>query len=231
MFAFPGHTLERWQRTVDTALSLGTEHLSAYCFIPEPGTPLGNAALRGEAALPSPEEQAAGYEWLTARCEARGLASYETSNFCRPDAEARHHLVYWLRRPYLALGPSAHGFVNGERYANPYAFERWAGALERGARPESSRESESSDAIAQETMMLGLRLSGGLDPRDHDLAQREALERRYGAAFALALASGRLERAGAALRVPRSLRFVADDVLAWLEARAADEVTPAASAS
>ncbi|TMQ56418.1 MAG: radical SAM family heme chaperone HemW [Candidatus Eisenbacteria bacterium] len=106
MFGFPGHTIERWRRTVEAALALEPEHLSAYCFIPEAGTPLGNAVLAGERALPAPEEHAESYEALARWIEPAGYTRYETSNFCRAGGEARHNLVYWLRRPYVGLGPS-----------------------------------------------------------------------------------------------------------------------------
>ncbi len=220
MFGFPGHTAARWRRTVGEALALELEHLSAYCFIPEPGTPLGNAVLRGERRLPSPAAQAAAYRTLGEWIAPEGYACYETSNFCRPDAEARHNLVYWLRRPYLALGPSAHGLIGGARYGNHYALERWAVSLEAGMLPEAERETETPESVAREIVMLGLRLARGIDARDYGAAAWRAVEARYGAGIARALREGRLEATPAGVRVPPRFRFVADDVIAWLEARA-----------
>jgi oxygen-independent coproporphyrinogen-3 oxidase len=220
MFGFPGHTPERWRRTVDAALALEPEHLSAYCFIPEAGTPLGNAVLSGKETLPAPEEQAESYESLARWIGPRGYEVYETSNFCRPDGEARHNLVYWLRRPYVGLGPSAHGLVNGERYGNHYALERWAAALEAGASCEAEREAASDGSAALEVVMLGLRLAEGLDARDYAPRAWAAVERRYRAAFDHALALGRLEATEHGVRIPRAHAFLADDVIAWIEARA-----------
>jgi oxygen-independent coproporphyrinogen-3 oxidase len=221
MFGFPGHTMDRWRHTVESALALDPEHLSAYCFIPEAGTPLGNAVLSGARALPSSEEQAEGYEALARWIEPAGYAVYETSNFCRANAEARHNLVYWLRRPYVGLGPSAHGLVNGARYGNHYALDRWAAALETGASCEAEREPEGVESVALEVMMLGLRLAAGLDRRDHAPRVWSAVERRYGAAFDRAVAAGRLARTPHGVRIPREHAFLADDVIAWIEARAA----------
>jgi coproporphyrinogen III oxidase-like Fe-S oxidoreductase len=205
---------------VDAALALEPGHLSAYCFIPEPGTPLGAAVLRDEQALPRPDEQAECYEALARWTGPRGYAAYETSNFCRPGEEARHNLVYWLRRPYLGLGPSAHGLVGGVRYGNHYALERWAGALEAGAPCEAEREEENDRTLALEVVMLGLRLSDGIDRRDYDARTWRVVERRYGAALDLALAAGRLEPTAHGVRIPGRFAFVADDVIAWIEARA-----------
>jgi oxygen-independent coproporphyrinogen-3 oxidase len=220
MFGFPGHTAEHWRRSVDEALALEPEHLSAYCFIPEAGTPLGNDVIAGRAALPTGDEQAECYESLARWIEPAGYRGYETSNFCRAGGEARHNLVYWLRRPYLGLGPSAHGLVNGTRYGNHYALERWAFALECHASCEAEREAEREESVALEIVMLGLRLAAGLDRRDYAHETWAAVERRYGAAFDAALAIGRLERTTHGVRIPGAHAFVADDVIAWIEARA-----------
>jgi oxygen-independent coproporphyrinogen-3 oxidase len=221
MFGYPGHTRRTWTHTLERALELGPEHLSAYCFIPEPGTPLGDAVAAGTSELPDADEQADLHAMLAERLERAGLACYETSNFCRPDAEARHNLVYWLRRPYVGLGPSAHGFLGGVRYGNHHALARWAQALECREPAESELEPESGDSIALEVMMLGLRLAGGIRERDYDAATWRAVEHRYGAAFRGAMAAGRLERASGGVRIPAHHRFVADDVIAWIEAFAA----------
>jgi oxygen-independent coproporphyrinogen-3 oxidase len=220
MYGFPGHDAERWARTIDAALALDTEHVSAYCFIPEPGTSLGDAALEGRRALPADDAQADAYEQLVTTLERHGHACYETSNFCRPDAEARHNLVYWLRRPYLGLGPSAHGLWEGRRYGNHYALTEWASALERDATPEAECEHDDATSRAREIVMLGLRLSEGLRRADHAAGAWGEVVERYDAAFERALATGRLERRAGRLAIPRSLRFVADDVIAWIEAEA-----------
>ena len=220
MFGFPGHTEATWRHTLERALEIGTEHLSAYCFIPESGTPLGNAALAGTAPLPGPEEQADLYALLTDRLAAAGLGCYETSNFCRPGAEARHNLVYWLRRPYLGLGPSAHGLVGGVRYGNHYALERWAADLGHGCLPHSETEPESPESAASECVMLALRLATGLRLTDYPRPLARAIARRYTGAFDHALATGRLKAEAGTLSIAAAHRFVADDVIAWIEAGA-----------
>ena len=219
MFGYPGHTANTWAHTLERALEIGPEHLSAYCFIPEDGTPLGVALLRGEQTLPSNEQQAERYAELQSRLEAAGYAGYETSNFARPGAACRHNLVYWLRREYLALGPSAHGLWGGVRYGNHYAFEAWASALERGEACDAI-EVGSADACADEIVMLALRLGSGLQEHDHAPEHWRGVMARYAGALAHAVTTGRLEPHGGGWRVARQHRFVADDVIAWLMARA-----------
>jgi len=219
MFGFPSHDSTTWARTLDRALALDPEHLSAYAFIPEAGTPLGDAVIGGGARLPDDDRQADLYETLVARLGAAGLAPYETSNFARPGGECRHNLVYWLRRDYVGLGPSAHGLWRGMRYGNAYALDRWAAALE-SDRACDVAEPETVDSRADEFVMLGLLLASGLDLGDLEPVARAELDARYGAAFAAGLAAGRLEATAGGVRIPPALRFVADDVIAWTMARA-----------
>lgn len=219
MFGFPGHTAERFAATVERALELEPEHLSAYCFIPEAGTPMGDDVLSGGAGLPDADAQADLYAALTARLAAAGYGCYETSNFCRPGAEARHNLVYWLRRDYLGLGPSAHGLWRGVRYGNHYATERWAAGLASG-RPCDEREAESERSSADEIVMLGLRLSRGVSAADHPPVRWREVTARYGTAFRDGVATGRLDATADGVRIAARHRFVADEVIAWLMASA-----------
>ncbi len=220
MFGYPAHTAANWARTLDAALALEPEHLSAYGFIPEDGTPLGDAILGGRAAMVPPELEAELHAQADARFRRAGLAPYETSNWSRPDAESRHNLTYWLRRDYLSLGPSSHGLWQGERYANARSLGDWAARLERGEDPALERETETAVSRADETVMLALRLASGLDLRDLSVAEGGALESRYGAALSAAVHAGRLEALAGRYRIPATQRFVADDTIAWLAVRA-----------
>ncbi len=219
MFGYPGHTSATFARTLDRLVELAPEHVSGYCFIAEGGTALGDLALApGGPAVPD-DAQAGLYAQMTERFAAAGLAPYETSNFCRPGAEARHNLTYWLRRDYMAVGPSAHGCWNGERWGNRYATADWAAALERGELPEAERERSSAVAVEEEIVMLGLRFASGLLARDYPSGVWERVEARFGGSFAAAAAAGRLERVEGGWRIPPAHRFLADDTIAWVAAR------------
>jgi oxygen-independent coproporphyrinogen-3 oxidase len=222
MYGWPGHTLAAFERSLDQAISFGLEHLSAYAFIPDRGNPLGDAVLDGRAAVADDETQARMYDTFLARAGAAGLHPYETSNVSRPGAEARHNLVYWLRRDYLGLGPSAHSLWAGERWGNLRDTAQWAAVLEAGASPDVERERESASGIAEEVVMLALRLATGLRREDYTPLTWGVVEARFSAALAEAVSRGRLERTEAGWRVPPAARFVADDVIAWVAARGRD---------
>jgi oxygen-independent coproporphyrinogen-3 oxidase len=220
MFGYPGHTAGTWARTLEAALALEPEHVSAYGYIVEAGTPLGDAVGRGEASPVPPELEAELHAQADRAFAAAGLAPYETSNWSRPGAECRHNLTYWLRRDYLALGPSSHGLWRGERYENARALNAWAASLEVGNDPAVAREAGTAAAHAEEAVMLALRLASGLEMRDFPPDMRDELEMRYGQAFADAETGGRLERTRHGWSIPAAQRFVADDTIAWLAVRA-----------
>lgn len=221
MFGFPGHTLAAFGRTLDRALALEPEHLSAYAFVVEPGNPLSDSVLAGRAAVADDDLQADLHALFLERASTAGLRFYETSNACRPGAEARHNLVYWLRRDYLALGPSAHGLWRGERWGNRFGTGEWATAALAGEAPEASRERCTPESVADEIVMLGLRLGRGLEPEAYPSNDWQLVWRRYGAAIETGERQGRLERLRDGWRIPPRHRFVADDTIAWLAARAA----------
>lgn len=220
MFGFPGHTPAAFERTLERALALAPEHLSAYAFIVEAGNPLGDDVLAGRASVADDDLQADLHALFLGRAATAGLRFYETSNVSREGAEARHNLVYWLRRDYLALGPSAHGLWRGERWGNRFTTAAWADAAAAGSPPEESRERCTDESVADELVMLGLRLGRGLEREAYASKDWQLVERRYADAFAAAERQGRLERTAGGWRVPPRHRFVADDTIAWLAARA-----------
>lgn len=220
MFGFPGHTMAAWERTLDRALAFGTGHLSAYAFIVEAGNPLSDDVIAGRASVLEDDAQADLHAIFLERAAGAGLRFYETSNVARPGEEARHNLTYWLRRDYLALGPSAHGLWRGERWGNRFATDAWADSAARGEAPEDSRERCTQESVADEIVMLGLRLGRGLERDAYSSKDWQLVQSRFGAAFEAGERAGRLERTPSGWRVAPGHRFVADDVIAWLAARA-----------
>jgi oxygen-independent coproporphyrinogen-3 oxidase len=117
IFGIPGQTLEAWQRTIRRAISLGPEHLSAYCLTYEEDTEF---FLRWQQGEFTPNEEAdADLFLLTMDLLAQaGYEQYEISNHARPGYECRHNLAYWQAEDYLGLGPSAFSTVRDRRWQN-----------------------------------------------------------------------------------------------------------------
>ena len=101
---------------METALTLGPEHLSLYALTVEEGTPLARDVARGRTPAPDPDEQATHYEYTQERLARAGYEHYEISNWARPGRRCRHNLIYWTHREYLGLGAGAHSYLNGARF-------------------------------------------------------------------------------------------------------------------
>jgi oxygen-independent coproporphyrinogen-3 oxidase len=140
MFAIPGQTLRSWERTLQEALALAPHHISAYSLIWEPGTPLYARWQRGEVHPVAEELDTQMYALVAQFLEAAGYVHYEVSNFARPGHCCRHNLLYWHGQEYLAVGPSAHGFLRGRRYWNVRSLHGYVRRIAAGELPIAGME-------------------------------------------------------------------------------------------
>lgn len=166
MFALPGQNMDSWQRNLDTAVALETDHLSLYCLTIEPNTRFYRLNLRGMLALPNEDKQVQMYEAALATCERAGLIQYEISNFAKPGHQSQHNLCYWRAEEYLGYGPGAvgafdtpEGRLRQTKIKHP---ERYCDAVENDEMLACEMEMLSSADVNVERIMLGIRLNEGL---------------------------------------------------------------------
>ncbi len=129
IYGAPGESLADWRTSLETALALDPDHVSAYALIVEDGTKLARQIRRGELPAPDDDLQAAMYETADDALTAAGLHWYEVSNWARDDAHrSRHNLAYWRGTDWWGYGPGAHSHVGGLRWWNVKhpAASRWA---------------------------------------------------------------------------------------------------------
>ena len=185
IYGAPGESLDDWRTSVNTALDLGVNHISAYALTVAPNTTMGRRIAAGMLPTPDDDDEAAKYEIADALLSAAGLEWYEISNWARPGYESRHNLGYWRNVDWAGLGPGAHS-----HYDAPALFERgtvrrgqadgedsattlrswdiahprlWGSAISEGRIPWAGRENITVEENLEETIMLGLRIRGGLD--------------------------------------------------------------------
>ncbi|MCL2884407.1 MAG: coproporphyrinogen III oxidase family protein [Oscillospiraceae bacterium] len=146
-----GQTSQTVQNSAAFCQSAGASHVSAYILKIESGVPFCH---------PLPEEDTTASLYLSAcdALESLGFIQYEISNFSVPGAESRHNLKYWRGEDVLAIGPAAHGFTRGVRWAYPRDLEYFLKGGEPLPEPVSSLTPE------EERAMLRLRLTEGLPP-------------------------------------------------------------------
>jgi putative oxygen-independent coproporphyrinogen III oxidase len=167
IYARSRQTLASWRAELQDALAMADRHLSLYQLTIEDGTPFAGLHAAGKLKVPDPELADALYETTQEIMEAAGLPAYEISNHAAPGEESRHNLIYWRYGEYAGIGPGAHGrlVTAGRRRAlvterNP---ERWLAQVERDGHGLIESEPLSNAEQADEMLLMGLRLTEGID--------------------------------------------------------------------
>ncbi|MFR7777950.1 MAG: radical SAM family heme chaperone HemW [Bifidobacterium angulatum] len=181
IYGAPGESLDDWRTSVSTAIDLGVNHISAYALTIAPHTKMGRRIAAGTLPTPDDDDEANKYEIADDLLSAAGLEWYEISNWARPGYESRHNLGYWRNVDWAGLGPGAHSHYNrclavssgetGETTSSPLGLRSWDIAHPKlwgqsiidGKVPWDGSERISHEEHLEETIMLGLRLRGGLD--------------------------------------------------------------------
>jgi oxygen-independent coproporphyrinogen-3 oxidase len=168
IYARPEQTPEAWAAELERAIDLAGDHLSLYQLTIEEGTPFHALHAAGKLIVPDEDVAAELYEVTQRVTEARGLPAYEISNHARPGEESRHNLVYWRYGEYAGIGPGAHGRLlsgNG-RFAT--ATERhpetWASLVKANGHGLVTDEALAPEEEGDEMLLMGLRLTEGIDP-------------------------------------------------------------------
>jgi oxygen-independent coproporphyrinogen-3 oxidase len=169
IYARPAQTPAAWRAELSEALAMMRDHLSLYQLTIEEGTPFAGLHRAGKLAVPEPELADTLYEVTQELTEAAGIPVYEISNHARAGAESRHNLTYWRYGDYAGVGPGAHGrlVIDGKRHAlmaerHP---EAWADAVEQQGHGVVEDTALTSAEEADEMLLMGLRLSEGIDLR------------------------------------------------------------------
>jgi len=198
MLGVPGQTPDSLQRSLDFCIGHDVPHVSAYLLKIEEGTVF--ARRRDKLDLPDEDTVCDLYRQTGDVLGAAGLPQYEISNFARPGQESRHNLKYWRCEEYLGVGPSAHSYLDGQRFH--YAPD--LDAFLHGTEPVSDGPGGSTG----EQLMLRLRLAEGVPTAD---LPPQVLDRAANPSLAPYLA-----RDDATLRLTREGFLVSNAILAEL---------------
>jgi oxygen-independent coproporphyrinogen-3 oxidase len=161
--SIPGMTPEDILNDTRIAIELSPDHLSYYNLIYEPGTPMTKDRDEGRLIPPGEDEEADNYIAVKGLMENAGYGHYEISNFCKPDRECRHNLLYWQGEEYFGCGPSAHSHWKGLRFGNIRDLQGYCDRLQQNENPFDEVERLSLENKARETLVMWLRLTNGVD--------------------------------------------------------------------
>jgi oxygen-independent coproporphyrinogen-3 oxidase len=217
IYARPNQTPAMWADELRWAIGEAAEHLSLYQLTIEPETPFFNLHSLGKLKIPDEDTSRALYDTTQEICALAGLPAYEISNHARPTAESRHNLVYWRGDEYAGVGPGAHGRLEaeGKRFATATEKrpESWLMRVETLGHGLIVDEKLTSEERADEYLLMGLRLSEGID-----LARYQAFAGRPLDADRIAL----LKTQGALEITPSGRLRVTRDCFPLLDAVVAD---------
>ncbi|MCY3571776.1 MAG: radical SAM family heme chaperone HemW [Chloroflexi bacterium] len=177
IYGLPGQSLATWQSTLEQVLTWsggGPDHISCYALTVEEGTPLAARVASGQVVEANPDYVAEIADWTAERLVQAGFEQYETSNYARKGLSCRHNLIYWRNQEYAAIGPGAHGFIDGLRFNVVRSPRVYIDRLRSEEPTSPGTEGLPSPAIAGaervdelenviDTLTSGLRLTEGVD--------------------------------------------------------------------
>jgi oxygen-independent coproporphyrinogen-3 oxidase len=169
IYGAPGESLTDWETSLDAALDLESDHISAYALIIEDGTKLARQIRRGEVPTPDDDVQADMYELADARLAAAGFEWYEVSNWSRAASgrsaegnRSRHNLAYWRGNDWWGFGPGAHSHVAGLRWWNVKHPAAYAQRLAASESPAAGTERPDEQSRLLERILLLSRIREGI---------------------------------------------------------------------
>lgn len=162
MFGLPNQSVEEWKRTLEDAVSLNPDHISAYSLIIEEGTCFYKLYDDDKLNLPNEDEERTMYLSAKEVLNKYGYHQYEISNYSKDSKECYHNKVYWKCNEYLGLGVSASSFVDEKRFKNIDDIKKY---IEKINKNEDVREDIHVNDIKddmEEFMFMGLRMIEGI---------------------------------------------------------------------
>lgn len=156
--------------TIKKLRELPITHVSAYLLKIEPDTVFG----KNPPTLPNEDETAQIYLSAVNMLGYSRFTQYEISNFAKLGFECRHNLKYWHAEDYIGIGPAAHSYYNGKRFAVPKSLAKF---LENEFQPEEITD-ENPDKY-EEKIMLGLRLCEGVEIDERIEKRLSLIPREY----------------------------------------------------
>ncbi len=204
MFGIPHQTRESFRHTLDEVLSLSPDHVSAYGLIIEDGTPF--SANFGKLVLPDEDTEYNMYIDARKAFESRGLSRYEISNFAASAFRSRHNIKYWKYDEYLGFGCSAYSFFGGERFFSPRELDAYIG----GAYMLLPKEPVTP---LDEFVMLGMRMTDGIDEAEFRRRFGVSFDERYGKALEPFVKGGFVLREGGITKFSDEGFYVSNTVL------------------
>ena len=186
IYGAPGESLTDWQTSLEEAIAMEPDHISAYALVIEEGTKMGAQVARGQLPMPDPDDEASKYEIADRLLGEAGYCWYEISNFARREAgeegivstqlrhASKHNLAYWRDWDWWGIGPGAHSHIGRYRWWNVKHPSAYAQRLREGLSPAHAGEILDAQTREMERILLAVRTSEGVEAPQEGEGDREA---------------------------------------------------------
>ena len=161
IYGIPDCSNQQWLQNIETALSFGIPHISSYALTVEAKTALESFIKKGIIKNVDEEKAQEQFYVLIDKLEEAGFVNYETSNFGKEGFFSKNNTAYWLGKPYLGIGPSAHSFDGNQRSWNVRNNSKYCKSITEGKLP-IERELLTKTDQYNEYIMTGLRTIWGV---------------------------------------------------------------------
>lgn len=177
IYGTPGESMEDLAQTLEFALDLPINHISAYALIVEKGTKLASQISRGEVSAPDDDLMADKYLLIDSTLQRYGFEWYELSNWAKDGAQSQHNQIYWTGGHWWGIGPGAHSFLGDRRWWNIKNPISYIAALSEGASVIAESEVLTDENKRDEKIMLKIRMKEGLLRTDLRSSDSAVIER------------------------------------------------------
>lgn len=167
MTGLPGQSVDDLIDSIKKTNAMGINHISMYTLKLEEGTSLYHEVMSNETILPDEKVEYMMSKEARTLLDKLGYKRYEISNYAKNGAMCLHNLHYWHNDDYLGVGVSASSSKSGYRTMNVASIDEYAKMIKSGELPYIEKEQSSNEEFAFDTLMLGLRLTEGVNIEEY----------------------------------------------------------------
>lgn len=176
IYGIPGLDKQLWSDSIDRALAMKIQHISAYHLTVEEGTALEILIRKKKYPQPIEDEGLEHFDMLQEKIQQAAFEAYEISNYAKNGMYSRHNTNYWRRKNYLGIGPSAHSFDGLSRQWNSTGIKAYLNQMHEQKTFFQREELQLNDRF-NEFVMLGLRSKWGINLKE--------IQKIFGKSYAL----------------------------------------------
>jgi len=156
MIGTPFQTMQSLEKSLEKISTLPVKHISAYMLKVEENTPFYNNNILSNCG---DEDLVAELYLKTGEAlKDYGFEQYEISSYAKKGCESHHNLKYWKCEDYIGFGASAHSSYENRRFCHPNNIDEYI-----KTKGKNEINTDTNANTLEEYIMLGLRLSGGID--------------------------------------------------------------------